>query len=183
MKKVILLGIISSVLVLSACKDGSKKEETSENAASTSQTPAGEETKQAANQPKEYTVTFKPDSAILGKQKEALVKITGATAMALTDPDGKDNGIELVIKLQATNKTSIKEGSNISVSYSDSRLQLDNGSNIACTTGSDFLRAQPEATGNEESWTYQIPAGAKPTALNLFMDDTRVAVGVALSEK
>jgi hypothetical protein len=183
MKKVILLGTISSVLVLSACKGDSKKEETSENAATTTQSPAAEATQPAANQPKEYKVTFTPDSAILGKKKEALVKITGATAMALTDPDGKDNGIELVIKLQATNKTSIKDGGNISVSYSDSRLQLDNGSNIASTTGTDFLRAQPEATGNEESWTYKIPTGAKPKALNLFMDDTRVSVGVALSEK
>jgi hypothetical protein len=184
MKKVILLGTISSVLVLSACKHDSKKEETSENAATTTQSAAvPAENKPAANQPKEYKVTFTPDSAILGKKKEALVKISGATAMALTDPDGKDNGIELVVKLKVTNKTSIKEGGNISVSYSESRLQLDNGTNVAAKTGSDFLRAQPEATGDEESWTYVIPAGAKPTALNLFMDDTRVSVGVALSEK
>lgn len=183
MKRVILLGTMASVLVLSACKGGDKKEATGENAASsTSSTPA-EESKQAANQPKEYKVVFTPDSAILGKKKEALIKITGATAMAMTDPDGKDNGIELVVKLQATNKEHINEGSSISVSYSNSRLQLDNGTNVVCKTGTDFLRAQPEATGEEESWTFDIPAGAKPTALNLFMDDTRVAVGVALSEK
>ena len=70
----------------------------------------------------------------------------------------------------------------MSVSYADSRLQLDNGTNITHDSGSDFLRAQPEATSKEESWTYKIPAGAKPTALNLFMDETRVSVGVALSE-
>lgn len=183
MKRVILLGTMASVLVLSACKGGDKKEATGENAASsTSSTPA-EESKQAANQPKEYKVVFTPDSAILGKKKEALIKITGATAMAMTDPDGKDNGIELVVKLQATNKEHINEGSSFSVSYSNSRLQLDNGTNVVCKTGTDFLRAQPEATGEEESWTFDIPAGAKPTALNLFMDDTRVTVGVALSEK
>ena len=184
MKRVILLGTIASVLVLSACKGGGKKEETSETAATTtpSSTPA-EESKQAANQPKEYKVVFTADTAILGKKKEAFVKITGATAMAMTDPDGKDNGIELVVKLQATNKQTIKEGSSFSVSYGDSRLALDNGTNVVCKTGTDYIRAQPEATGQEESWTYEIPAGAKPTALNLFYDDTRVSVSVALSEK
>jgi len=183
MKKVILLGTIASVLVLSACKGG-KKEETSENAATTSPSTAStEETKPAANQPKEYKVAFTPDSAILGKKKEAFIKLTGATAVAMTDPDGKDNGIELVIKIQATNKQTIKDGSSFSVSYADSRLQLDNGTNVVCKTGTDYVRAQPEATGNEESWTYEIPAGAKPTALNLFYDDTRVTVGIALSEK
>lgn len=186
MKKVITLGLFATVLVFSACK-GDKKEESSENAASTeasasSGTPA-EEKKQAANQPKEYKVTFTPDSAILGKKKEALVKVTGGTAIALTDPDGKDNGVELTVKLTVTNKSQIGSGSSVSVSYAHSRLQLDNGTNITHDSGTDFLRAQPEATSNEESWTYKIPAGAKPTALNLFMDDTRVSVGIALSEK
>jgi len=180
MKRVILLGTIASVLVLAACKGGDKKEATSENAATS--TPAAE-SKPAANQPKEYKVAFTPDSAILGKKKEVLVKITGATAVAMTDPDGKDNGIELVIKLQGTNKQTIKDGSGFSVSYADSRLTLDNGTNVVCKTGTDYVRAQPEATGKEESWTYEIPAGAKPTTLNLFYDDTRVSVGVALSEK
>jgi len=183
MKRVILLGTISAVLVLSACKGGSKKEETSENAATTQTASTSEEKKPAANQPKEYNVTFTPDSAILGKKKEAFIKITGATAMALTDPDGKDNGIELVVKLQATNKFHINEGSYISVEYTQTRLQLDNGNNIACQTGTGYLTAQPEATGKEESWTYEIPTGAKPTALNLFLDNTRVSVGVALTEK
>src|SRR6478735_3297474 len=105
MKRVITLGLIATVLVFSACKGG-KKEESGDNASATessSSTPA-EEHKQAANQPKEYNVTFTPDSAVLGKKKEALVKITGATAIALTDPDGKDLGIELTIKLTVTNK-------------------------------------------------------------------------------
>ena len=179
MKRVILLGTIASVLVLAACKGGDKKEATSENA--TAATPA--ESKQASNQPKEYKVVFTPDSAILGKTKEVFLKITGATAVAMSDPDGKDNGIELVVKIQGTNKQTIKDGSNWSVSYADSRLTLDNGTNVVCKTGTDYVRAQPEATGKEESWTYEIPAGAKPTALNLFYDDTRVSVSVALSEK
>lgn len=184
MKRVITLGLVATVLVFSACKGG-KKEEGSESAAST-ETSSGsskEENKPAANQPKEYNVTFTPDSAILGKQKEALVKVTGATAVALTDPDGKDKGIELTIKLTVTNKSHINEGNSVTVTYSDSRLQLDNGTNITHDSGTDYLRAQPEATSKEESWTYKIPTGAKPSALNLFMNDTRVSIGVALSAK
>lgn len=184
MKRVITLGLVATVLVFSACKGDGKKEESSETAASTQSSGPSEEKKPAAaNQPKEYNVTITPDSAILGKKKEAFVKIAGATAIALTDPDGKDNGIELTVKLSVTNKTHIGDGSSVSVSYSNSRLQLDNGTNITCDSGTDFLRAQPEATSGVESWTYKVPAGAKPTALNLFMDDTRVSVSVALSEK
>lgn len=184
MKRVITLGLFATVLVFSACKGGKKEESGDVSTAtqsSTSGTPA-EEKKSAANQPREYKVTFTPDSAILGKKKEALIKITGATAIVLSDPDGKDNGIELVVKLTLTNKQAIGEGSNIHVDYPDSRLQLDNGTNTTCDSGTDYLRAQPEATSKEESWTYKIPAGVKPTALNLFMDGTRVSVGIALSE-
>jgi hypothetical protein len=184
MKRVTLLSLIAAVLVFSACKGDSKKDETGD-ANSSAQTPAAssEETKPApANQPKEYKVTITPDSAILGKKKEALVKVVGGTAIAMTDPDGKDNGIELVLKLNVTNRTTIGDGSSVTVIYSDSRLQLDNGTNTTCETGTDYLRAQPEATSKEESWTYKIPAGAKPTALNLFMDGTRVSVNVSLSE-
>jgi hypothetical protein len=183
MKRVITLSLIAFVLVFSACKGG-KKEETTETTG-TSQTASSEEQKSTApaNQPKEYKVTVTPDSAILGKKKEGLVKITGATAIALTDPDGKDNGIELSFKLTLTNKFHIGDGSSFSISYSTSRLQLDNGTNITHESGTDYLRAEPEATSKEETWVYKVPAGAKPTALNLFYDDTRVSVSVSLSEK
>jgi len=184
MKRVITLGIMASVLVFAACKD-KKKDATSETTGATQGPAATEEQKSSApaNQPKEYKVTITPDSAILGKKKEALVKVTGATAMALTDPDGKDNGIELTIKLTVTNKSHIGDGSSVSVYYSYSRLQLDNGTSITHDSGSGNLSAQPEATSGEESWVYKVPAGAKPTQLNLFMDDTRVSVGISLSEK
>lgn len=183
MKRVTLLSLIATVLIFAACKSDSKKDETGDANASTQTTDGGEEKKSApANQPKEYKVTITPDSAILGKKKEALVKLLGGTAIAMTDPDGKDNGIELTVKLNVTNKSQIGDGSSVAVYYHESRLQLDNGNNITAYTGTNNLSAQPEATSNEESWTYKIPAGAKPTALNLFMDGTRVSVNVGLSE-
>jgi hypothetical protein len=184
MKKVITLSLVAFVLVFAACKSGSKKEETSETTGST-QPASGEEQKSGtpANQPKEYKVTVTPDSAILGKKKEALVRVKDATAIVLTDADGKDNGIEITFKLTLTNRGKIGEGSYMHVDYTNSRLQLDNNTSITHDSGTGFLEAQPEATSEEESWTYKIPAGAKPTALNLFMDETRVSVGVSLSEK
>ena len=183
MKRVITLGLVATVLVFSACKGDKKEEGSSDNtsATQTSNAPAEEQKSAPANQPKEYKITITPDSAILGKKKEALVKVVSATAIALTDPDGKDNGIELVVNLTLTNKQQIGDGQSIHVDYPDSRLQLDNGTNITCDSGTDYLRAQPEATSKQESWTYKIPAGAKPTALNLFSDGTRVSVSIALS--
>lgn len=182
MKKVITLSILASVLVFAACKD-KKKDATSETT-SNSSTPATEEQKSApANQPKEYKVTITPDSAILGKKKEALIKVSSATAIALTDPDGKDNGIEVTFTLTVTNKSQIGGGSSVAVYGSESRLQLDNGTNTTTSTTSGNLSAQPESTSKEETWTYKVPTGAKPTQLNFFMDDTRVSVGVSLSEK
>jgi hypothetical protein len=182
--KRITLGIMALVLVLSACKNDGKKEETNDTTGSSQTAGTSEEQKPAAaNQPKEYKVTVTPDTAILGKKKEAFVKVTGATAMALTDPDGKDNGIEITFKLTLTNRGKIGEGSYMHVDYPNSRLQLDNNTNITHDSGTGFLEAQPESTSEEESWTYKVPAGAKPTSLNLFMDDTRVSVAVSLSEK
>ena len=180
-----LAGITLSALV--ACNNAKDKEAgttgeantTGEATTSAEAAPTGGETR-TANGPKSYAVSFSPDSAILGKSGEAKVKVMGGTAVALTDPDGKDNGIQLVVKLQATNTTKIGEGSSISVSYADSRLQLDNGTSISAETGTDYLRAQPESSGKIESWTFQVPAGAKPSALNLFLDGTRVSVGIAL---
>lgn len=173
--------MIASLSVI-ACK-GKKDDKT----ADTNTTAATEDTKPKsgdaiANQPKNYKVIITPDSALLGKKNEVLVKATGGNAVVLQDPDGKDDGIELTIKLQATNKQKIGEGSGISVSYSDSRLQLDNGNNITAETGTDYLKADPEATSKEETWTYKIPAGAKPAALNLFLDGTRVSVKIALED-
>src|ERR1044072_8584558 len=94
MKRVITLGLFATALVFTACKGGKKEESGDVSTATQSSSGAtSEEKKSAANQPKEYKVTFTPDSAILGKKKEDLVKVTGGTAIVLTDPDGKDNGI------------------------------------------------------------------------------------------
>jgi hypothetical protein len=167
---------ISSLI---ACNNN-KDKTTAETPAAESTETSGAPTSTPANQPKSYKATATPDSILLGKSSEALVKITGITAVSLSDPDGKDNGIELVVKLQATNKQQIGSGSSFSVSYSDSRLQLDNGTSIPAETGTDYLRAEPESTSKAESWTYEVPAGTKPTGLTLFMNGTRASTTIKL---
>lgn len=180
-KKTLTLAIAVCFTLMAGCANNSDKDkETTTDEAVTSESASAPTETPTPNQPKSYTAVFSPDSAILGKSNEALVKITGASAVALTDPDGKDKGIEFVVKLQVTNRGQIGEGGSISVSYEDARLQLDNGTSMAASTGTDYLRAQPEATSNIESWTFTIPAGAKPTALNLFMNGTRVSTSITL---
>lgn len=177
-KNIIFIGMLS-VLLVSACKSKNKDAADQESTTSSSSSPSTDPKPGLANQPKEYKVTLSPDSAILGKDKEALVKITGGKAISLQDPDGKDNGIDLTIYLNVTNKRTIGGGS-VHVDYPNSRLQLDNGTNITCDSGTDYLRADAEATSKTESWVYKVPAGAKPVALNLFMDETRVSVKITL---
>ena len=180
MKK-IFYSLVTASILLTACKGSNDNKETKDSAqenTATSNNPGS--SNETANQSKSYEVSFTPDSAVIGKQHEALVKLTGGTAVVIQDADGKDEGLELNLKLTLTNKLKIDDGSSVHVDYPDSRLQLDNGTSITSESGTDFLRAEPEATSKEETWTYKIPAGAKPAALSLFLDGTRASVNIAI---
>jgi hypothetical protein len=132
-----------------------------------------------ANEPKSYSVTFGPDTASLGKNKEAGIKLLAGKATELADPDGKSEGTELSFKMSLTNKNKIG-GNSINVSPSDFRLVLDNNTSISRFNGSS-VSAEPEATKqSDDVITYRLPAGTKPKALNLFYDETRASVSVSL---
>lgn len=186
MKKTALVAISFAALLAFSCKPKSGNNESADSkkdSAATEQTvPATAATPAAtpapANAPKTYTVTFSPDSAILGKKQEAAVKVTPAGATDLSDPDGKSQGIELTFKVTLTNKNKIG-GNSIGVSPSDFRLVLDNNTSISQASGS-YVSAEPESTKESEVITYRIPAGAKPKALNLFYDETRASVQVSM---
>ncbi len=179
MKKTLFSIATVSVLALFSCKDKAK-----EAAGDTTTTPAAEQstpaadTKPAANEPKTYKVTFAPDTAFLGKKKEAYVKIKNAKAVALQDPDGKSEGIEFTFDIEVTNKAAMG-GDNVYLVSSESRLTLDNGNNITQQSGTS-VNVEPESTKDLSSVVFKIPSGAKPTSLNLFYDGTRVSVGVTL---
>ncbi|WP_315819515.1 hypothetical protein [Paraflavitalea speifideaquila] len=179
MKKTFFAFATVSTLALFSCKDKAK-----EAGGDTATTPAAEqttpatETKPAANEPKTYKVTFAPDTAYLGKKKEAFVKVKNAKAVALQDPDGKSEGIELTFDIEVTNKAAMG-GYNVYLVSSESRLTLDNGNNITQHSGTS-VNVEPESTKDLAEVVYKIPAGARPTTLNLFYDGTRVSVSVTL---
>jgi hypothetical protein len=180
MKSKIVSAAFALALLVSliACKG--KKENSGEAAnSSTEQAPsASAEESKPTNEPKTYTVTFSPDTAYLGKSKEAFVRLKNAKAVELSDADGKSTGIEFSYELEVTNKQALGTSS-VFVNPADFRLQLDNGTNIT-HDNYNSVSVQPESTGSSVDNKFRIPVGAKPKALNLFLDETRVTVGVEL---
>lgn len=179
MKKLFIAFVaISSFSVLYSCK-GKNKDAASDNTATKEPAKKDEAAPSTpANEPKSYTVTFSPDTVLLGKNKEVAVKIKNAKAIALSDPDGKDEGIELSFDLDVTNRTKIG-GNSIFFNTSNFRLTLDNGQNITENDGNSS-GVDAESTKEIGGIKYKIPAGAKPKTLNLFHDATRASVGVEL---
>ena len=183
MKKIFLLSVIAASTLLFSCKSKDKDKGSVDSSvsvtSSTSVTPAASEgSTSPANEPKSYTVTFSPDSALLGKSKEVGIKLISGTATELADPDGKAQGMELSFKISVTNKNKIG-GNSIGVAPSEFRLVLDNNNSISQFNGS-YVSVEPESTKESETITYRLPAGSKPKTLNLFNDETRSSVSVLL---
>ena len=176
-KRLIPISALALFALVYSCKSKPKETTTDSGTAQTTQ-PAATPTAAPANEPKTYTVTFSPDTVLLGKDKEAFVKIKNAKAIALTNPDGKDEGIELRFDLDVTNKRKIGTN-NIFFRTDQFRLSLDNGNNITQDTGG-AEGVDPESTKEVKGIVYKIPAGAKPKTLNMFHDETRVSVGIDL---
>jgi len=185
MKKAILLSAVTASMLLFSCKSKDKGQGTADStvtveSSSSSSTTVPAESKSPANEPKSYTVTFGPDSALLGKSKEASIKLIAGKATELADPDGKAEGTELSFKMSLTNKNKIG-GNSINVSPSDFRLVLDDNTSISRFNGAS-VSAEPEATKqSDDVITYRLPAGTKPKSLNLFYDQTRASVAVTLN--
>lgn len=186
-KQFLRLSIVAlGMLSFAACKNKDKKTgETTDSVtvsqntepAPTSATPAP-----VGNEPLSYVITAIPDSALLGKKSEALVKILESKAVALQDADGKADGMEVTIKLTVTNKSTVGKELFFSINYTDARLQLDNNTAVAATNGNGSTNPSPETT-SEAEWTFKVPANAKPKKLSLFLDQTRVAVDLKVEEK
>jgi len=179
MKKTILTSAFAIAIAFTACKnktnpenaDNSSTQQTENNdAASTSTTPA--------NEPKSYSVTFSPDTAYLGKNKEAFIRLKNGKAVELSDADGKITGTELSYEIEVTNKKKMGDGS-VYVNPSQFRLALDNGNNIT-HDNYNSVSADAESTNSSVDNKFRLPAGSKPKSLNLFMDETRVTVGVEM---
>lgn len=165
-KNVIAILLLSAIMTTYSCKNEKKEQE---DQTTSSQTDA----ENTSAEPKTYVATATPESALLGKNKEASVKIKDLTAIELSNPDGTSAGIELTYKIELTNKNAIG-GNAIGLGTGDFRLELDNGTKIA--PSSIYVNAAPEETKLSEIDKFTVPAGAKPTGLVLFYDQTRVSV-------
>ncbi len=174
-KSVIVILMLSGIMTTYSCKEN-KKEQANQTTASQ---PATENSSGsgATTEPKTYVVTALPDTVLLGKNKEAFIKIKDLKAIELSNPDGTSAGIELSYKIELTNKNAIG-GDAVGLPTTDFRLELDNGNKIA--PNSIFVNAEPEATKLSDNDKFTIPAGAKPTALNLFYDQTRASIKLEL---
>lgn len=176
MKKTLILSLFAATVLL-GCKSKNKDQGSSDSVTTTTETsssPTEQATTSPANEPKTYTITINPDTALLGKSKEALVKVIPVSATELSNPDGKSEGIEVSFKISLTNKNAIG-GNSVGVTPNDFRMVLNNNTSISQYTGS-YVSADAESTKESEVIIYRIPAGAKPKTLNLFYDQTRASV-------
>lgn len=88
--------------------------------------------------------------------------------------------MELTYKIELTNKNQIG-GTSVGLPTTDFRLQLDNGNKIS--PSSIFVDADLEATKLSTDDKFTIPAGAKPTRLNLFYDQTRASIKLEVNNQ
>ncbi len=179
-KSLIPIAIFASLTLVYSCKG--KKANTDESKQTTAVTdssakpaPAAASTT-ASNETKTYTVTATPDSVLLGKNKEAVIKIKNLKAIQLNDPDGKNTGIELSYDIEATNKNKIG-GSNVYINPSQFRLLLDNGTKLTHDTY-NTVSAEAESTKISTDNKFKLPPGTKPTGLNIFFDETSASIKI-----
>ena len=171
-----------AALLLGACK--SKNNESGSNASedstqtTTSLTPSAAASETATPVASSHKANFSPESVTLGKDKEATVKLIPGTATDLVTPDGKSEGQEITFKISVTNNLKIG-GSAFSIYPSEFRLLLDDNTSITQENGSSFS-INAESTEESGEITYRVPAGKKAKTLNLYYDETRIPVQVAL---
>lgn len=182
MKKSILAAAVLISIAFVACKEKKGAENTDQGNAeqSSESTPASSTpaSNTPSNEPKSYAVTFSPDTAYLGKNKEGFIKLMNGKAVELVDADGKVTGTELSYEIEVTNKQKMGAGS-VYINPSQFRLQLDNGNNIT-HDNYNTISADAESTKSSVDNKFRLPAGTKPKTLNLFFDETRASVGVEM---
>jgi len=127
-----------------------------------------------SNETKTYTVAAVPDSVVLGKNKEAVIKIKNLKAIQLNNPNGENTGIELSYDLEVTNNNKIG-GSNVFINPQQFRLVLDNGTKLT-HDNYNSVGADAESTKISTDNKFKLPPGTKPKALNLFFDETSASV-------
>lgn len=177
-KTFIAIALLSGILILNSCKKDEKSAETSTESSTPVETTSSTSEKSTTVEPKSYQINVAPgtpETILLGKNKEASIKLLNLKAIELSDPDGKSLGIQFSYQLELTNKNQIG-GSSIQIDPAQFRLELDNGTKIS---HDDYISVSADAESTKtttEDCIFKLPAGTKPAALNLFYDETRVSV-------
>ncbi|MDQ2752056.1 MAG: hypothetical protein M3R72_03440 [Bacteroidota bacterium] len=117
------------------------------------------------------TITAMPDSAVVGKKNEIIIKVKNFKAVTLSNPDGKVTGMELTYDIQATNRNPVGSGL-VTINPSDFRLELDNGTKISHDSYNSF-NVDGDATASSTDNIFKLDPGTKPVALDVFYDQTR----------
>jgi len=183
-RKLIPIVLLASLTIMYSCKG--KKATTDESTQTTtvdsqSKTATTEQPKPEAaktNETKTYTIAATPDSVVLGKNKEAVLKIKNLKAIQLNNPNGENTGIELSYDLEVTNNNKIG-GSNIFINPQQFRLVLDNGTKLT-HDNYNSVGADAESTKTATDNKFKLPPGTKPKALNLFFDETSASIKLEL---
>ena len=169
--------LVSALLVMNSCKDNktsdNQNDGTTQGATSHPETDAN-----AGAAPKTYTISVSPDSALLGKNQEAVVKIKNVKAVQLSSPDDANTGIQVTYEIEVTNKNSVG-GSSVYINPHDFRLVLDNGTKLTNDTY-NTVSADADATASSTGNIFKLPAGTKPQSLILFFDDTRATLSMQM---
>lgn len=173
MKKIIIPLLSLAMISFFACKD--KAKDKAADGSNTTSAPSSDGNG-SPSEPKSYAITFSPDTVLLGKNKEVFVKLKNGKGVELLDPDGKEEGIQITFDLDVTSRNKVG-GNGVFFRTDNFRLTLDNGNNITENKGGAET-VDPESTKEYKEITYKLPAGTKPTALNLFHDETRVSVQI-----
>ena len=180
MKKLFFaIAFLSGVLTFNSCKGKTDSTTTTPSATATETSDAPTPAAGTVTEPKSYEVVATPETVLLGKNKEASVKIINLKAIDLSDPDGKSLGIQLSYQLELTNKNPIG-GSSVQIDPAQFRLELDNGTKIS---HDDYTSVSADAESTKTTsrdCIFKLPAGTKPSALNLFYDETRVSLKVEM---
>ena len=175
----IAIALLSVTLAFNSCK-GKLEDATTKEAISNTEATSESKTETVApvGESKSYTVTASPESVIIGKDKEATVKIINLKAIELSDPDGQITGIELSYEYEVTNNNKIG-GSGIVMDPDKFRLLLDNGKKISHESYTS-LTTDAESTTSMPGNKFKLPAGTKPATLNLFYNETSASVKIEL---
>ena len=177
-KRVMVIVSLSALITIYSCKGKKAQNEQSDSTTSSATTEVQAAPAASSSSPKTYEVSITPDTVVLGTNHELFIKVKNLKAIELSDPDGTIKGIKLTYDLDATNNNKIG-GSSITLNPADFRVELDNGTKI--TNDNSFSAyISPEATATSAGNDVIIPKGAKPTALDLFFNDTRASLKMEL---